>query len=125
MAREYKPIYYGKEKNWNDAVWQYLMDHATVTRKGVIINFMIRNRNDWEWRIVNRVEGTQRVDLDEIERKINEAWFNQADLAIKYGSVMGNLERQRKIKRSYGRSKNIMKRFILWLNKRTSQIMFQ
>lgn len=124
MEKKYKPIYYGKEKNWNDAVWQYLMDHATITRKGIIVNFMIRNRNDWEYRIGKRSEGVQRVDLDIIERDINEAGFNQLDLNIKYESLRGNIKRERMIRKRWRKSKNPIKRLIRWLNVWTEQIMF-
>lgn len=66
------------------AVWQYLSDHTTPHPKGYAIHFMVRNKNDFWWRVEQRRTGKFiRHDQKAVSRKVaNIIWGNARRSAL-------------------------------------------
>lgn len=62
----------GLNKSKDDAVWQYLLDHATPSKKGHKISFYIRYRAEWESKILSRMKGNYRNDERKLEEKLEK-----------------------------------------------------
>lgn len=69
----------GLQKSKDEAVYQYLIDHATPTPFGYKVWFIIKNRGDWEGRIKARMNGKYRNDERKLEEKAENAvrWLNK------------------------------------------------
>lgn len=62
---------WGGQKSKDQAVWQYLLDHANVIGNFYKITLLIRNRGDWESRIKSRMAGKFRTEEKEL---LDEIW---------------------------------------------------
>ncbi len=61
--------YTGLTKSKDEAVYQYLIDHAKATPTGYRIMFYIKNRSEWEGKIRHRMKGNYRNDERELEEE--------------------------------------------------------
>lgn len=82
---------------WKRGVWLYLLDHTTPHERGHIIRFIVRDENDFWWRVLQRKEGKyQRNDPVAVARRVEaRIWGNhrrsRVDKTLFYLRAHGSL----------------------------------
>lgn len=59
---------------WNNAIWQYLIDHSSITKSGhLYINFYIKDEKEFFKRVKARERGDfKRIELKEVKKEVEE-----------------------------------------------------
>lgn len=93
MKREfkYRPLSKGKNKEDEDALYQFILDHSTPVPQGFHIQFYIRNRKDFFTRVAARKYGLQRLV------GVNEEWKEVYEKDKKLQSYEKLIDDSRKI----------------------------
>ena len=52
------PSFSIRTKHVSDGMWQYIIDHARINNLGMLVSFPLISREDLEWRVGCRAEGT-------------------------------------------------------------------
>ena len=111
---------YNRQLSKDDAVWQYILDHAKKTDTGNYrIFFYIHNRHQWNRKIKQRMRGVYRNEEKDLESEYN-------GFKISYKKNMDALwyfknyaEKMAKIYAKIESSGSLKDKIILWLYKKT------
>lgn len=92
-----KKLKVGLPKCEKDSIWQYILDHAYPRGDLYKITFCVKDRDDWERRIIARMNGLQRIDEKKLESKMENRnfgflqWQKQAnEFGIKINNITKN-----------------------------------
>lgn len=63
---------------WKDAVWQYMTDHTTPSRRGFTIRFFVQRQSNFWWRVECRKNGTfSRSDTQRIANQVEQTIYGE------------------------------------------------
>lgn len=96
----------GKDKSYDGAVWQYLLDHAEVVghekHKKFKITLYVVNQHDFEWRVKARMHGVYRNDEGEMVAEFNafskdrKAWKIQQEMNALFNRYLSYIDKEGK-----------------------------
>lgn len=114
----WKPIKVRMEErptNDFDAVWQYIIDHAQKTPKGIRAVIYAKNKSDLKFRVRGRLQGIYRNDEQEMAKEVNDYLADMGQWHI-WKIISGRVGYIASIIDQRG---NLKERIILWLYRKT------
>lgn len=109
---------YEIKRSKDDAVYQYLIDHARPTHHGFRVSFFLNGRADWDSRVRSRMNGKYRQEesyIGEVAQRLEAEFHIMQKNARNIGNVCQRISS----------SGSLKERIYLWLYRFTRNALFK